>query len=183
MPLWCDVDIYLTTVDNIGHGGGERDGMASYNRVVLMGNVTREIALKYTQSGMAVVELGLAVNEKRKNAAGEWIDEAVFVDVTCWGKTAEIAGEHVTKGQQILIEGRLKLDTWTDRNTGDKRSKLRVTCDRLVFTGSKSKDGPQADQGYQQGGTAAPPPAREPGYDDAPPRSAPVGEPEGDIPF
>jgi single-strand DNA-binding protein len=147
-----------------------------------MGNVTREISLKYTQSGMAVVELGLAMNEKRKNASGEWVDEAVFVDVTCWGKTAEIAGEHVQKGQQILVEGRLKLDTWTDKNTGDKRSKLRVTCDRLVFTGSKRDGSPPAEPGYQPA-ASSPAPAREPGYDDEVPRSAPSGDLEEGSPF
>lgn len=150
-----------------------------------MGNVTREIDLKYTQSGMAVVELGLAVNEKRKNASGEWIDEAVFVDVTCWGKTAETASEHIQKGQQILVEGRLKLDTWNDRNSGEKRSKLRVTCDRLVFTGSKRDSAAPSDPGgYQRGGAAPnPPPAREPGYDDDIPRSAPSSEADDGLPF
>lgn len=158
--------------------------MASYNRVVLMGNVTRPIELKYTQSGMAVVELGLAVNEKRKNAAGEWIDEAVFVDVTLWGKTAETCSEHVQKGQQILIEGRLKLDSWQDRNTGEKRSKLKVTCDRLVFTGSKRDGGVPSDPGgYQPASASSAPPAREPGYDDMPPRQTPAGEPEDNMPF
>jgi single-strand DNA-binding protein len=149
-----------------------------------MGNTTRSPELKYTQSGMAVVELGLAVNEKRKNASGEWVDEAVFVDVTLWGKTAEIAGEHVQKGQQILIEGRLKLDTWNDRNTGEKRSKLRVTCDRLVFTGSKRDAGPQAEPGgYQPAAASSPAPAREPGYDDDVPRSASSSEPDDGLPF
>jgi single-strand DNA-binding protein len=155
--------------------------MASYNRVVLVGNVTREVELKYTQGGMAVVELGLAVNEKRKNAAGEWVDEAVFVDITFWGKTAEVCGEHVTKGQQILVEGRLKLDTWNDRNTNEKRSKLRVTGDKLVFVGSKRDSGPPpAEEGYRQGGAA---PSAPPAQYDEPPRAAPVGELEPDLPF
>jgi len=155
--------------------------MASYNRVVLMGHVTREIELKYTQGGMAVVEIGLAMNEKRKNAAGEWIDEAVFVDVTLWGKTAEICGEHVQKGQQILIEGRLRLDTWQDRNTGEKRSKLKVTGDKLVFVGSKRDGGSApADEGYRPNAASPNPPATQ--YDE-PPRAAPAGEPEDNLPF
>ena len=156
--------------------------MASYNRVVVVGNTTRETELKYTQSGMAVVELGLAMNEKRKNASGEWIDEAVFVDVTLWGKTAEVCGEHVQKGQQILIEGRLKLDTWNDRNTGEKRSKLKVTGDKLVFVGSKRDGGsaPPADPGDQPSGASPSPPAAR--YDE-PPRAAPAGEPEDNLPF
>lgn len=156
--------------------------MASYNRVVLLGNTTRETELKYTQSGMAVVELGLAVNEKRKTASGEWVDEAVFVDVTLWGKTAEICGEHVTKGQQILIEGRLKLDTWDDRQTGQKRSKLKVTGDKLVFVGSKRDGGsaPQADEGYRPSGASPAAPATQ--YDE-PPRAAPSDDPESNLPF
>jgi single-strand DNA-binding protein len=158
--------------------------VASYNRVVLVGNVTREIELKYTQSGMAVVELGLAVNEKRKNAAGEWVDEAVFVDITFWGKTAEVCGEHVTKGQQILVEGRLKLDTWQDRNTNEKRSKLKVVGDKLVFVGSKQDRAasapPSSDEGYRPSGAAPNPPATQ--YDE-PPRAATAGEPEDSLPF
>jgi single-strand DNA-binding protein len=147
-----------------------------------MGRVTRGVELKYTQSGMAVVELGLAMNEKRKNAAGEWVDEAVFVDVTLWGKTAELCGEHVQKGQQILIEGRLKLDTWNDRNTGEKRSKLKVTGDRLVFTGSKRDSGsaPPADDGYRPNAASPNPPAAQ--YDE-PPRAASNDEPEPGLPF
>jgi len=155
--------------------------VASYNKVVMLGNCTRDVELKYTQSGMAVVEIGLAMNEKRKNPAGEWVDEAVFVDVTLWGKTAEVCGEHVQKGQQILIEGRLKLDTWNDRNTGEKRSKLKVTGDKLVFVGSKRDNGsaPPADGGYRAN-AASPPPAAQ--YAE-PPRAAPAGEPEDGIPF
>jgi single-strand DNA-binding protein len=86
--------------------------MASFNRVILVGNITRDIELKYTQSSLAVTELGLAVNDRRKNQAGEWIEETTFVDVTLWGRTAEIAGEYLGKGSSVLIEGRLKLDTW-----------------------------------------------------------------------
>jgi single-strand DNA-binding protein len=158
--------------------------MASFNLVVLVGNVTRDVTLKYTQSGMAVVELGLAVNERRKNAAGEWVEDAVFVDITFWGKTAEVCGEHVTKGQQILVEGRLKLDTWNDRNTGEKRSKLRVTGDKLVFLGSKQDrpppTPPSADEGYRPSGVT---PSAPPTQYDEPPRAATAGEPEDSLPF
>ena len=82
--------------------------MASFNRVVLMGNVTRDIELKYLQSGTAVTELGLAMNDRRKTQSGEWVDEPVFVDVTLWGRTAEIASEYLSKGAPVFIEGRLK---------------------------------------------------------------------------
>lgn len=108
--------------------------MASYNRVILVGNLTRDIELKYTQGGTAVTDIGLAVNDRRKTAAGEWIDETTFVDVTLWGRTAEVASEYLSKGSPILIEGRLKLDTW--ETDGQKRSKLRVVCDRMQMLSS-----------------------------------------------
>lgn len=157
--------------------------MAGYSNVVVLGNCCREVELKYTQSGMAVTEITVGINEKRKNAAGQMVDEAVFVDVTLWGKTAEICGEHVQKGQQILIEGRLKLDTWQDRNTGEKRSKLKVTGDKLVFVGSKREGGspaPPADDGYRPSAASPNPPPTQ--YDE-PPRAAPAGEPEDNLPF
>lgn len=117
--------------------------MASYNRVILVGNITRDIELKYTQGGTAVTDVGLAVNDRRKTATGEWIDETTFVDVTLWGRTAEVASEYLGKGSPILIEGRLKLDTW--ETEGQKRSKLRVVCDRMQMLsagGSGSGSGP-----------------------------------------
>jgi single-strand DNA-binding protein len=113
--------------------------MASFNRVILLGNVTRDPELRYIQSGTAVTEIGLAVNDRRKTASGEWVEETTFVDVTLWGRTAEIAGEYVTKGSPLLIEGRLKLDTW--EKDGKKNSKLRVVCDRMQLLGSRSGDG------------------------------------------
>ena len=85
--------------------------MASYNRVVLMGNLTRDVELKYIPSGTAVTDVGLAVNDRRKSPSGEWVEETTFVDVTLWGRTAEVAGEYLGKGSSVLIEGRLKLDT------------------------------------------------------------------------
>src|SRR6266436_921799 len=110
--------------------------MASYNRVVLMGNVTRDPELRYVPSGMAVTDLGLAVNDRRKGANGEWIEETTFVDVTLWGRTAEIASEYLGKGSPALIEGRLKLDTW--EKDGKKNSKLKVVGENLKLVGSKS---------------------------------------------
>jgi len=112
--------------------------VASDNRVILMGNLTRDIDLKYTQSGMAVTEIGLAVNERVKKN-GEWVDEAVFVDVTLWGRTAEVAGEYLSKGSSVLIEGRLRLDQW--EQDGQKRSKLRVTADRMQMVGGRGGSG------------------------------------------
>lgn len=110
--------------------------MASYNRVILMGNLTRDIELKYTQSGLAVTDVGIAVSDRRKNQAGEWVEETTFVDVTLWGRTAEVASEYLSKGSPIFIEGRLKLDTW--ESEGQKRSKLRVVGERMQMLGGRS---------------------------------------------
>lgn len=113
--------------------------MASYNRVILLGNLTRDIELRRTPSGTAVTDAGLAVNDRRKNQNGEWVDETTFVDVTLWGRTAEVASEYLGKGSPILVEGRLKLDTW--ETDGQKRSKLRVVCDRMQMLSGRSENG------------------------------------------
>jgi single-strand DNA-binding protein len=119
--------------------------MASFNRVILIGNLTRDPELRYLQSGMAVVDLGLAVNDKRKNATGEWVEETTFVDVTLWGRTAEVAGEYLGKGSPVFIEGRLKLDTW--ETDGQKRSKLKVVCEKMQLIGAKGGGGGQGGPG------------------------------------
>lgn len=127
--------------------------MASFNKVILLGNTTRECELKYTQGGTAVCEIGLAVNDKRKNAAGEWIEEAVFVDCTAWGRTAEVAAEYLPKGSPVLIDGRLKLDQW--EHDGQKRSKLRVVVEKLQLLGRKPGAGGKQysdDEAPHQGG-------------------------------
>jgi single-strand DNA-binding protein len=128
--------------------------MASFNKVVLLGNVTRDPELRYISSGTAVTEIGLAVNDRRKTASGEWVEETTFVDVTLWGRTAEIAGEYVTKGAPLMIEGRLKLDTW--EKDGKKNSKLRVVGEKLVLLGNR-QGGPEGGRG---GPEAAPRPKR-----------------------
>ncbi len=125
----------------------EVSDMASFNRVILLGNLTRDPEIRYTQSGMAVGDLGLAVNDRRKGANGEWVDEATFVDVTVWSKTAEIAQEYLHKGNPVLIEGRLKMDTW--EKDGTKHYKLKVVCERLQLMGKKS-DGEQSHPPRQQ---------------------------------
>ena len=109
--------------------------MASFNRVILVGNLTRDPELRYTPSGTAVTDIGLAVNDRRKNAQGEWVEETTFVDVTLWGRTAEIASEYLGKGAPALIEGRLKLDTW--ESDGQKRSKLKVIGEKLQLLSAR----------------------------------------------
>jgi single-strand DNA-binding protein len=109
--------------------------MSSYNRVILVGNLTRDVEIKYTQSGTAVAEIGLAINDRRKSQSGEWIEETTFVDVTMWGRTAEVASEYLSKGSPVLIEGRLKLDTW--ETDGKRRQKLKVVGERMQMLGGK----------------------------------------------
>ena len=113
--------------------------MASFNRVILAGNLTRDVEMKYLQSGTAVTEIGLAVNNRRKTQTGEWVEEPVFVDVTLWGRQAEVASEYLGKGSSVLIEGRLKLDTW--ETEGQKKSKLRVVGERMQMLGSRGGGG------------------------------------------
>ena len=109
--------------------------MASFNRVMLMGNLTRNPELKYTPSGTAVTDLGLAVNESFKNKAGETVEQTCFVDVVVWGRQAETASEYLTKGSPAFIEGRLQFDQWENQE-GEKRSKLRVRAERVQFLSS-----------------------------------------------
>lgn len=148
--------------------------MASFNRVILVGNLTRDPELRYIPSGTAVIEVGLAVNDRRKTASGEWVDETTFVDVTMWGRTAEVASEYLTKGSSVLIEGRLKLDTW--EKDGKKNSKLRVVGERMQMLGGRA-GGPGGSAGgaprRTQGAASTAAPADEM---DAPPI-------DDDIPF
>ena len=110
--------------------------MPSFNRVIVVGNLTRDPELKYIPSGTAVAEIGLAVNDRVKKG-NEWVDEATFVDVTLWARTAEVAAQYLGKGSSVLIEGRLKLDTW--EKDGQKRSKLRVVADKMQMLGGKGE--------------------------------------------
>jgi single-strand DNA-binding protein len=117
--------------------------MSSYNRVILMGNLTRDVELRYTPSSVPVCDIGLAVNDRVKRG-NEWVDEATFVDVTLWGRTAEIAAEYLSKGSAVFIEGRLKLDQW--EQDGQKRSKLKVVGERLQLLGAKGTAKPKATE-------------------------------------
>ena len=155
--------------------------MASFNRVILVGNLTRDPEIRYIQSGSAVADVGLAVNDRRKNTNGEWIEEVTFVDVVLWGRTAEVAGEYLSKGSPVLIEGRLKLDSWETQD-GQKRSKIKVICERMQMLGSKGEGrGPAAPAGKpaarQDSEYSQPAPPEDFG---APVPDSPGGE---DIPF
>ena len=125
--------------------------MSSFNKVMVMGNITRDIEVRYTPKGTAVTDLGVATNRRVKQGE-EWVDEVTFVDVTLWGRTAELAGQYLSKGRPVFIEGRLQMDTWTDSQTGKQRSKLKVVGENMQFLGSG---------GNQGGGGNSQPPARQ----------------------
>jgi single-strand DNA-binding protein len=111
--------------------------MANFNKVILVGNLTRDIELRETPGGASVADAGLAVNDRRKQG-DDWVDETSFVDLTLWGKTAENAAEYLSKGSPILAEGRLKQDSWQNE-AGEKRTKLKVVVERLQFLSNKSE--------------------------------------------
>lgn len=149
--------------------------MASYNRVILVGNLTRDPEIKYIPSGTAVSEIGLAVNDRVKKG-NDWVDETTFVDVTLWGRTAEVANEYLSKGSSILIEGRLKLDTW--EKDGQKRSKMRIVAEKMQMLGGKGGGG------GGRSGSGGGRPAREDDPFSAPAEEyIPSGPPDDDIPF
>jgi len=125
--------------------------MASVNKVMLLGNLTRDPEIRYTPKGTAVTDLGMAVNRVRIGDNGEKIEEVTFVDVTLWGRQAELAGQYLGKGRPVFIEGRLQLDQWDDKQSGQKRSRLRVVGENMQFLpgggGGKSGGGGNNPQG------------------------------------
>lgn len=149
--------------------------MASFNKVLLLGNLTRDPEVRYTPKGSAVCDLGIAVNRSYTTDAGEKREEATFVDVTLWGRTAEVAGEYLKKGRPVFIEGRLQLDSWDDKQTGQKRSKLKVIGETMqLLGGARGGGGAPVEAGDEdrQSSRPAPPPkpstAAEPGEDEIP---------------
>ena len=160
--------------------------MANVNKVMLLGNITRDLEVRYTPKGTAVCDLGMAVNRIRTGDNGERIEEVPYVDVTLWGRQAELAGQYLSKGRSVFIEGRLQLDQWDDKQTGQKRSRLRVVGENMQFIGG------QGGSGGNQGGSSAPrqqaPPSEQ---QQAPPQSSQGGaaaaenfdNDDDDIPF
>lgn len=163
--------------------------MASFNKVLLMGNLTRDPELKYTPKGTAIADIGLAVNRTYSTDSGEKREEVTFVDVTLWGRVAEIVGEYCKKGRPLFVEGRLQLDTWDDKQTGQKRSKLKVIGENIQLLGSRdggagggggsggefaeSRPSSAGSNSQQRRPTTPPPKAADPDLD----------APEDDIPF
>jgi single-strand DNA-binding protein len=156
--------------------------MANLNRVLLIGNLTRDPELRYTPKGTAVTEIGLAVNRIYSGEDGEKKEETTFVDVTLWARQAEIAGQYLKKGRPVFIEGRLQLDTWDDKQTGQKRSRLRVVAENLQLLGNR-----QDSEGSSSFSSSSPAPRRGPSAPAPPPKPEPRdpdldAEPD-DIPF
>ena len=183
--------------------------MASYNKVILMGNLTRDPVLRYLPSNTAVVEISLAVNHKYRTAQGEDREEVCFIECSAFGKQAETINQYCQKGRSLLVEGRLKLDTWEDKQGGGKRSKHRVNIESFTFVGGRNDapgggggeggGGHNAEGGEGGGGGASRPPQRAPmnrgpqqpqqprGGGGAPPPEQPFSEEEqfteDDLPF
>ncbi len=157
--------------------------MANFNKVMLMGNLTRDPEVRYTPKGMAIAIFTLAVNRVWTTESGEKKEEVSFIDVDAFGRTAETIGQYMSKGRPIFIEGRLKLDQWDDKESGQKRSKLKVVCESFQFLGAPKGNAEFSDQ---------PPAARPPRPTGKPaPKSAaaeeeaapPAGEGDDNIPF
>ena len=153
--------------------------MANFNKVILAGNLTRDPELRYTPKGTAIAKIGIAINRNWTSETGEKREEVTFVDVDAFGKQAELIGQYFKKGRPILMEGRLKYDTWDDKQTNQKRSKLGVVMESFQFLDSRSGEG-----GASGAGAASRPARPAPGSSDPPP-----SEPEGpapeedDVPF
>jgi single-strand DNA-binding protein len=166
--------------------------MASFNKVLLMGNLTRDPEMRYLPNNSPVVNFGMAINRKFKDASGQDREDVVFVDVAAFAKTAELINQWYTKGDAIFVEGRLKLDQWEDKQGGGKRSKLSVVVDNLHFLprGKDAGEGDSQTQERKPAAPASPPPARHQQGTRPPtrqPTTSPIGEQEqfkeDDIPF
>jgi single-strand DNA-binding protein len=155
--------------------------MASFNRVIVAGNLTRDPELRYTPKGTAVAKIGLAVNRTWKTESGESKEEVTFIDIEAWGRQAEVIAQYMRKGRPLLVEGRLKLDTWEDKNTHQKQSKLKVVLESFSFIDSKGTDaGPVPPSAEAPRRPAPPSPAKPP---EAPEAAEGPGPEEDDVPF
>lgn len=124
--------------------------MASFNKVIVMGNLGQDVEIKHTQGGTAVCEISLACTRKWKGGDGQMKEETVWVPVTLWGRQAEIAGEYLGKGKPVLIEGRLTMDSWEDKDSGKKRTRMKVTAESLqLLGGGKGGGGGNSNRGEE----------------------------------
>jgi single-strand DNA-binding protein len=160
--------------------------MASYNKVLLMGNLTRDPEVRYTPKGTAIANLGLAVNRVYTTEGGEQKEEVTFIDIEVWGRQAETAGQYLSKGRPVFVEGRLKLDSWEDKESGQKRNKLKVVAERVQFLGAprggaEFKDQAPSDEAPSRPASRSPRPSAP-----APPdkgESEPPAAEDDNIPF
>ena len=153
--------------------------MANFNKVILAGNLTRDPELRYTPKGTAVAKIGLAINRTWKSETGETKEEVTFVDVDAFGRTAEVIAQYLKKGRPILIEGRLRYDTWDDKQTNQKRSKLGVVAEGFQFldSGNRGEAGGEAPRRPAPAQNAPAPAAPAPGEPE------PAQPEEDDVPF
>ena len=145
--------------------------MASLNKCMLIGNITRDPEIRVTPKGTAICQFGLAINRKFKSESGAETEEVTFVDCEAWGKTAETIAKYCAKGRPLFVEGRLKLDSWEDKTTGAKRSKMKVVVENFQFLGGREEAAPEKSQGEQR---QEPPAAQKPAV---PPQNNDTGEP------
>jgi single-strand DNA-binding protein len=150
--------------------------MASYNKVILVGNLTRDPELRYTPKGVAIAKIGLAVNRTWRTETGETKEEVTFIDIDAFSKQAETIAQYMKKGSPMLVEGRLRLDQWDDKQTGQKRSKLGVVLEGFQFLGSGNRA-----EGGAPAARPAPAPAAAPEAPSA--AAAEPGPEEDDVPF
>jgi single-strand DNA-binding protein len=160
--------------------------MASFNKVILAGNLTRDPELRYTPKGTAIARIGMAINRTWKTETGETKEEVTFVDVDAFGRQAEVIAQYMRKGRPFLVEGRLKLDQWEDKNTHQKQSKLHVVLESFSFIDSRGGgDGGAPPEPARPRPATAPAPPAAPAAGPAPEPAEPEGPPaeEDDVPF
>ncbi|MBX3356203.1 MAG: single-stranded DNA-binding protein [Phycisphaeraceae bacterium] len=149
--------------------------MANFNKVILLGNLTRDVEVKSIAGGQSVAKIGLAMNRRYRTKEGDEREETTFVDCEAWGRTAEVMGQYLRKGQPVFIEGRLKLDQWEDKD-GNKRSQLRVVVENFQFVGARENGG--RDGGSRRADDGGRDRSNSPSYE-----AAHVAPPESDVPF
>lgn len=157
--------------------------MPNLNKVMLMGNLTRDPEIKYTPKGMAITQFGMAINRVWSNEAGEKQEEVTFLDVEFFGRKAEVAAEYLKKGRPVYVEGRLKLDSWDDKQSGQKRSKLKIIGEAMEFLGGREKGEESNEEPSQRNQSRSAKPATRP---QSPPPRPPVDpdlDAQEDIPF
>ncbi len=156
--------------------------MASYNKVIIMGNLTRDVELRQTPGNQTVANIGLAVNRNYQTREGERREETTFVDCEAWGRQAEVMAQYLSKGRPVFVEGRLKLDQWQDQQ-GQNRAKLKVVVESFQFVGGRGEGGgsgaPSGGGGYQASQESPPMPSSDPGAGSGGHQSVP----DDDIPF